>query len=246
MKTLSIIIPAYNEARRLPRTFQLLKTALEGGVFQAVELKEILIVDDGSTDQTREVAESGKAILPFIRLVPVNLNQGKGNAIHTGLKEATADWCLIADADSATPWNQFERLIQACAPNGEMKIPISMGSRDLPESDVRTKQSWVREHMGRTFNFIVRVITQLPYRDTQCGFKLIYKKSITSLLPKLRVKRFAWDVEFLMFARAQGLSIQEVAVVWEHQDASSVSPIKDSVEMLLRVIEMRIRVWFGP
>jgi hypothetical protein len=119
---------------------------------------------------------------------------------------------------------------------------IAIGSRDLPESDVRTKQSWIREHMGKTFNAIVRLITGLPFHDTQCGFKLIEKNKVASFLSLLTVKRFAWDVEFLMFARKNNLKITEVPVTWEHQEASRVHPIKDAFEMLCRVIEMRIRI----
>jgi dolichyl-phosphate beta-glucosyltransferase len=98
--------------------------------------------------------------------------------------------------------------------------------------------------MGKTFNFIVRLITRLPYRDTQCGFKLIERSAIQKFLPLLEVKRFAWDVEFLMFARSYSLPIVEVPVTWEHQDASRVNAVKDSIEMLTRVVQMRFRLLF--
>ncbi len=235
MDTLTIIMPAYNEAARLPRTFDLIKHSISKGIFDSMELKEIFVVDDGSKDQTIEITEQFASSLPQLRLIKIYPNQGKGNAIHEGLKAATSDWCLIADADSATPWDQFLKLLKA-------QTPIAIASRDLPESDVRVQQSWVREHMGKTFNLIVRMITQLPYRDTQCGFKLIKRKSIQPFLSLLEVKRFAWDVELLMFARAYAIPITEVAVAWEHQDASRVNAIKDSFEMLMRVIQMRIRI----
>ena len=238
MQTLSLILPSYNEEKRLPRTFQLIDEAIQNGVFSGFDLKEILVVDDGSKDKTADVTKTHQSKQPLLKLVPVVPNQGKGNAIHVGLKTATSDWCLIADADSATPWNQFIKVKATTT-------PVAIGSRDLPESEVRTKQSWVRENMGKTFNFLVRMITGLPYKDTQCGFKLIHKPSILTFLPQLRVKRFAWDVEFLMFARAHHLAITEVPIAWEHQDASRVNPIKDSIEMLLRVIQMRIRILFS-
>jgi len=240
MQTLSIIIPAYNEEARLPRTFALLKHGIEGGAFGDLEIKEILVVDDGSSDLTKQVCENHqKLILPQLRCIPVFPNKGKGNAIHEGMKSAIGDWILIADADTSTPWDQAKKLWS------QIKLDqssIAIGSRDLPESDVRTKQSWIREHMGKTFNFIVRLITRLPYRDTQCGFKLIEKKRINIFIQLLQVKRFAWDVELLMFARKNKIKISEVPVTWEHQDASRVHPIRDALEMLLRVIEMRIRI----
>ena len=240
MQSLSIVLPAYNEEKRLPRTFDLIQKAITDGVFREVTLNEILVVDDGSKDRTADLADDYRKILQDhlqIRVLRVNPNQGKGNAIHLGMNEAQSDWILIADADTATPWNQFLKLKAA-------NTPIAIGSRDLPQSQVLTKQSWIREIMGKTFNLLVRLITQLPYRDTQCGFKLIDKKSILPFMDQLRVKRFSWDVEFLMFARAYHLTISEVPVVWEHQDASRVNPIKDSIEMLLRVIQMRIRIFF--
>lgn len=243
MASLSLILPAYNEEKRLPRTFQLIQEALEAGVFQACEIMEILVVDDGSKDQTIRVSESARAQLPQLRVIPVKPNQGKGNAIHTGLKAAKGDWCLIADSDSATPWDQFVRLWNAIQSQKE-KTHIAIGSRDLPESEIQTSQSWLREHMGKTFNLIVRLITGLPFKDTQCGFKLIERSSIQSFLPRLTVKRFAWDVEFLMFARASHLRTIEVPVVWAHQEESRVNKFKDSLEMLFRVVQLRLKIIF--
>ncbi len=239
MPSLSIVIPAYNEESRLPRTFDLLKQGMEAGVFAEFDLAEVLIVDDGSRDHTQAVCEQHRAILPQLKCIPVSPNQGKGNAIHVGIKASVGEWILIADADTATPWDQFLKLSKQAIQN---QSAIAIGSRDLPESDVRTKQSWIREHMGKTFNAIVRLITGLPFHDTQCGFKLIEKNKVASFLSLLIVKRFAWDVEFLMFARKNNLKITEVPVTWEHQEASRVHPIKDAFEMLCRVIEMRIRI----
>ena len=243
MKSLSLVLPAYNEEQRLPRTFHLLKEAIEAGIFRGFELKEILVIDDGSKDNTAKVTQDHQKIIPELKSIRIEPNQGKGNAIHTGLRQAVGDWCLVADADSATPWNQFKKLHLACG-NQEPHAQIAIASRDLPESDVRTKQSWVREHMGKTFNFLVRLMTRLPYRDTQCGFKLIEMKSVSKFLPQLRVKRFAWDVEFLMIARNYSIPIVEVPVTWEHQDASRVNAIKDSIEMLARVVQLRFRLLF--
>jgi dolichyl-phosphate beta-glucosyltransferase len=243
MDTLSIIIPAYNEASRLPRTFELLSNAIEAGVFSSLKLVEILVVDDGSSDQTIAITKAeidkGHPLAFLLRVIAVSPNAGKGNAIHTGLLRTSADWCLVADADSATPWDQFTKLQIATH-----KVPIAIGSRDLPESDVRTRQSWIREHMGKTFNLFVRLITGLPFNDTQCGFKLIRHSAVVPFLAILRVKRFAWDVEFLMLAKEFGVAVKEVPVAWEHQDASHVDPIKDASEMLARVIQLRLRLLF--
>ena len=244
MKSLSIILPSYNEAKRLPRTFELLASAKKEGVFSDVNLTTILVVDDGSKDETATTAEKARSILPEIQVHRVLPNQGKGNAIHEGLKNSNTDWCLIADADSATPWDQFLKLWKKTDQNSSAMTPIVIGSRDLPESDIQTSQSWIREHMGKTFNFIVRLITGLPFKDTQCGFKLIHRSSIQSFLSQLQVKRFAWDVEFLMYARNRKLKIAEVPVSWAHQDDSHVDPLKDSSEMFFRVVQLRFRLLF--
>ena len=243
MKTLTIVIPAYNEEKRLPRTFELLSRAIAENVFQLVDLKSILVIDDGSNDQTLSISEAGKTLLPQLKVISVKPNQGKGNAIHTGLTATETDWCLIADADSATPWNQFIRLFQKCYQNDDQIAAIAIGSRDLPESELEQKESWIRETLGKTVNLAVRLLTGLPFRDTQCGFKLIHIPSAKVFFPSLQVKRFAWDVEFLMFAKSWKLKTIEVPVMWSHQEGSRISTLKDGMEMVFRVIEMRLRLW---
>jgi dolichyl-phosphate beta-glucosyltransferase len=242
MKTLSLVLPAYNEAARLPRTFELLEKAKAEQVFSGVDLKEILVIDDGSKDNTAAVSENARARLPEIRVVRVRPNQGKGNAIHVGLREAQSEWCLIADADSATPWNQFIKLKEACLRDSETLCEISMGSRDLPDSHRAVRQSGLRENLGRLFNLAVRLVTGLPFKDTQCGFKLLHRPSLLRFLPLLKVQRFAWDVELLLFAMKARLRIREIPVDWEHQEGSRISPLKDGIEMFLRVLQMRFRV----
>lgn len=237
MDTLSLVIPAYNEEKRLPRTFDLIQRAIAEGDFSQFQLIEIIVVNDGSKDGTSKKTQEFQSVNNLARLVDIQPNQGKGNAIHEGLKAAQGAWVLVADADSATPWNQIKKL--SARMNSHQ---IVIASRDLPESNVAVKQSWIREHMGKTFNFLVRMITGLPFKDTQCGFKLIHRSSIAPFIHLLNVKRFAWDVELLMFAKQNGIPIAEVAVTWEHQEASRVHPIIDATEMLLRVIQMRIRL----
>jgi dolichyl-phosphate beta-glucosyltransferase len=246
MKTLSLILPAYNEAARLPRTFELLQAARREGVFSEWKLEEILVVDDGSKDETASLSRAANANLPELRVIPVTPNQGKGNAIHEGLRASRSEWCLIADADSATPWAELLKLKSACEKDGARRAEIAMGSRDLPGSERTIRQSGLRENLGRLFNLAVRLLTGLPFKDTQCGFKLIHRPSIQRFLPLLQVKRFAWDVEFLLFAKKAGLRVSEIPVTWEHQEGSRISPIKDGIEMMLRVIQMRIRILLTP
>lgn len=242
MKSLSLILPAYNEAKRLPRTFELIRKAMGDGAFEGFQLEEVLVVDDGSQDETSALTERERSHLKVLRTIRVEPNQGKGNAIHVGLRQARGEWCLIADADSATPWGQLAKLKAACWGQGKQLAEIAMGSRDLPQSHRAIRQSWIRENLGRVFNFAVRLLTGLPYRDTQCGFKLLHRPSTLPFLELLEVRRFAWDVEFLLFAKKAGLRISEVPVDWEHQEGSRISPLWDGLEMFARVVQMRIRI----
>ncbi len=246
MHSLSIIVPAYNEEARLPATLELIKAAKDKGIFSSVELREVWIIDDGSRDQTAQIAKNFTPSLPELRVHSVAPNQGKGNAIHAGLHLAQSEWCLIADADSATPWDQFLPLSKACFDQSSPGAAIAMGSRDIEGSLRKERQSWIRENLGRLFNHAVRWITGLPFKDTQCGFKLIHMQSVRPFLRLLRVKRFAWDVELLLFAKRADLTMVEVPVIWEHQEGSRINPLKDGIEMFLRVVQMRIRIAFLP
>lgn len=240
--TLTLVLPAYNEASRLPRTIKLLGDALAQGAFGPLTVTEILVVNDGSTDNTAAVVELSRKELPLLRLVNVTPNRGKGFAVRRGLKEASADYILIADADSATPWVMAKVLADAAL---QANVPFVIGSRGLKTSDIVVRQSFAREYMGRTFNLLVRLITGLSFKDTQCGFKLLKSTEAKTLLPLLQVDRFAWDVEFLMRAERANFKAVEIPITWEHQDASRVHPIRDSLEMLWRLIQLRLRISLG-
>jgi dolichyl-phosphate beta-glucosyltransferase len=233
MKSLTIIIPCYNEEKRLPKTFNLLKKSIDSGNFSGINLKTIMIVDDGSKDNTVNLATNEKD-LP-ITLIKVGINQGKGNAVYTGLKAAETDLCLIADADSATSWSDFKKLLN----ENNQGFSIVIGSRKLEDSVVESNIIF-SQIMSKVFSALVKLITGLNFKDTQCGFKLIDRKSIQNVLPNLIVKRFAWDVEFLMFTKH--LPTKEVGVNWVDIEGSTVSPIKDSFEMLKRILEIRLRL----
>jgi glycosyltransferase involved in cell wall biosynthesis len=246
MQTLAILIPAFNESLRLPHTLELIKLSKSKGIFEPFALTEVWIIDDGSTDSTSEVAHRFQAELPELRVLTLPQNQGKGGAIHEGLLKVQAEWCLIADADSATPWDQFQVLLRASSTSGSMTADLAMGSRDLPGSIRSQRQSSIRENLGRLFNLAVRWTTGLPFKDTQCGFKLVRMNAIRPWVPLLQVRRFAWDVELLLFAKRAGLKILEVPVIWEHKEGSRIHPLKDGIEMFLRVLQMRLRMAMLP
>jgi dolichyl-phosphate beta-glucosyltransferase len=242
---LSIVIPAFNEEMRLPHTLETLgaliaRSDLRMGPHALVASEvEVIVVDDGSSDRTAQVAKELGRRFPVFKVISFAANRGKGAAVRQGLLEASAPWILFADADMSTPWTELGKLAER---QSALSLDIAIASRALPESEVRVHQSFSRERMGKTFNWIIRQLTRLPFPDTQCGFKLFHREKIAKILPYLQIDRFAWDVELLLLASRRGLKIGDVAVRWDHKEASRVRPIFDSMEMLISVIKMRLRL----
>ncbi len=237
MKTVSVVIPAYNEEKRLPPTLQKLGELIESKSFAPFQVTEVIVVDDGSKDQTIAIAGQHGRNLPAFKVVESGRNFGKGHAIHLGMRAATQDFILIADADMSTPWTELNHLASRLEVS---QADISIGSRDLKDSQITVRQSWIREHLGKCFNVFVRLSTGLPYKDTQCGFKLFEKTKLQRILPRLKVDNFSWDVEILLEARRDHQKIVEVPVEWAHVDESRVHPVKDGLRMLTTVIKLRI------
>jgi dolichyl-phosphate beta-glucosyltransferase len=240
-KELSIVIPAYNERTRLPPTLLALLQAEKEGVLAPAELREIVIVDDGSKDGTLQAIPAPVHERGLLRTVRLERNSGKGAAVRRGLAEARGEWVLVADADMATPWTQLRVL---CARQAESGSQIVIGSRGLRDSALLRRQNPVRETLGKLFNRFIVLLTGLRFKDTQCGFKLIHRPSVEPWLGRLAIDRFAWDVEFLMRAMKSGLRICEVPVVWSHQDGSSVRPLRDGIRMVVDFTRIRLRMLF--
>jgi glycosyltransferase involved in cell wall biosynthesis len=216
---LSLVIPAYNEAARLGKT---LRTAFEYLNAQASE-SEIIVVDDGSTDETAQVAAqsfadfSGRTSSHIIRL-PVN--RGKGHAVRAGLLAARAPVALFSDADLSTPLTETPKLV---APIRAGEYDLVFGSRALDRSLIGTHQPWRREQSGRVFNLVMRLATGLPFWDTQCGFKAFRMDVCRPAIEAGRIDRFGFDVEMLYVAHLAGLRLHERAVRWNDVAGSKVS-----------------------
>ncbi len=238
----SIVIPAYNEEKRITGTLEALKQFVEflkSNKQFSIEIKEVIVVVDGAKDRTADVTKVYQNQVPQLKVIEYQPNQGKGHAVHTGMKNSTSSWILISDADNSTDWKELIKLTKSIQENFAQ---IAIASRDLEKSKVTRHQSFVREFMGKTFNWILRTITSLQFRDTQCGFKLVNRNSIQKFINDLSVNRFAWDVEFLLFAKTFKLQVNEVAVEWQHQDDSRVRIIHDSLEMLFTVIKLKFKL----
>lgn len=241
MATLSIVIPAYNEETRLPALLDALKQEADAAAGAAgLELLEVLVVDDGSTDRTRAILEAGTA--DDARLTPVlefDRNRGKGAAFAAGVRRARGDWVLLADVDLSTPLSELTKLTAATAAGAD----IAIGSRNV-EGAIVERGPLHRKVLGNSFNTIVRGLTGLRLHDTQNGFKLFPTDAAKRLLAEQSCPGFSFDVELLMRADRAGLEIAEVPIIYQHDARSSVRVGSAGAGMLRDVLGLvwRIRV----
>ncbi|NQU09700.1 glycosyltransferase family 2 protein, partial [bacterium] len=205
---------------------------------EIVERCEVLVGDDGSQDDTAAVVAAAAERDPRVRLIRFEINRGKGAAVRAGMLAAAGTVILFCDADLSTSLDAIEPALAQVA-RGEADVVI--GSRALPGSDLPLRQSWIREHLGQTFNRFVRAISRLPYRDTQCGFKLFSRAAAGQVFSRARIDGFAFDVEALVIARQQGLRISELPVRWVNSPDSRVGLLVHPAQMLRDLV--RIGWW---
>ncbi len=216
MDSLSIVIPAYNEEKRLPTSLDQVVPWL---CARTPRLAEIIVVDDGSTDGTAALVEDYARTHPMVRLVRNPGNQGKGYAIRNGMLAARAEWILYSDADLSTPIEEADKLYAMAR---ERNASVAIGSRALDRSLVSVHQPLFREYSGRFFNLVMRLLTGLPFDDTQCGFKLFEKNAATLIFSRQILNGFSFDVEDLYIARQCGIRVVEVPVRWANAEGSKV------------------------
>jgi dolichyl-phosphate beta-glucosyltransferase len=213
-RSISIIIPAYNEEKRLPATLEKVRDYL---CRQSWEFSEILVVDDGSRDATCDVARHAN-----VRVLANPGNRGKGYAVRHGMLEAKGDWALFSDADLSAPIEELDALWNAA---GRENASLAIGSRAVDRSLIGVRQPLFRENIGRFFNVLMRVITGLPFHDTQCGFKLFETRAAREIFRRQRLDGFGFDVEVLYIARHLGYKCLEVPVHWNDVAGTKVSPL---------------------
>lgn len=233
--SLSIIVPAYNEAHRLPPFLQRTVAYLN----QRGLSYEIIVVDDGSEDQTAQAVERLALQSPRVRLIQLTCNRGKGAAVRRGMQAARGTWQLFTDADGATPIEELTRLESALADGADLAI----GSRALAARDPHytVRARWHRSLLGTVFNAIVQRLGVRHIADTQCGFKLFCRSVAQDLFSVTCVDGYAFDLELLYIARQRNYRIAEVPVNWIDQPGSKVRPWRDGYVMLRELLAIRKR-----
>lgn len=236
----SIVIPAYNEAARLPRALEKIRAYLLESKLDA----EILVVDDGSTDATAQVVLDADLNWPgelrAVRLVSNGENRGKGYSVRHGMLEAQGRIALFTDADLSAPIEEFGKLLAAL-----QNADVAIGSRALDRRMITVHQSRLREIAGIIFNKFVRLLIGLPFEDTQCGFKAFVMDRARVIFRQQRIERFGFDPEILFLAKRHGLRCVEVPVLWAHDPATKVNVYMDSVQMFLDLLVIRWNAILG-
>jgi len=233
---LSIIIPAYNEEKRLGPTLEHIRAYLATRPFglEPHEI-EVVVVDDGSVDGTAPVVQNYTDRFHSLRLVSNGINRGKGYSVRHGMHEARGRIALFADADMSLPIEEAEKLLSAIGEGND----IAIGSRAIQRSLMETHPPLTRRIAGAVFNFLVRLLIGLPFHDTQCGVKAFVLDRCWTIFDSQRVERFGFDPEILFLAQRQGLKTAEVAVRSSHDPASKVRVLRDGVTMFLDILRIR-------
>lgn len=235
--TLSVIIPVFNEERRIGGTIE----AIHAHLVRAGIDYEAIAADDGCEDRTAAVVlQLGEAGFP-VRFLPAAKHRGKGAAIRRGAMASRGDLVLITDADLSTPISEFDRLLQELRRGAD----IAIGSRGLSSSQLVVRQPIFRELSGRAFNLLVRTLLLPGIWDTQCGFKLMRGSTARGLFRECRIDGFAYDVELLAFAVRAGCRVAEVPVSWAHNADSRVSVGRDALGMFRDLLRITVRTWTG-
>jgi glycosyltransferase involved in cell wall biosynthesis len=231
---LSIIIPAYNEGQRLGRGLSRIREYFAGQPVGIAGI-EIIVVDDGSTDDTAQIAQQWARDIPSLRLVSNGKNRGKGFSVRHGILEARGRVAIFTDADLSSPIEESAKLLTAIHAGND----VAIGSRALDRSLISVRQSRFRESAGIIFNSFVRLFTGLPIHDTQCGFKAFVRERCGAVFEQQRIERFGFDPEVLFLAQRHGLRTAEVPVRWAHDPGTKVHMIRDSLLMLGDLVYIR-------
>jgi dolichyl-phosphate beta-glucosyltransferase len=230
---LSLVIPAYNEARRLPNTLRELHDYCGRWAFSF----EIIIVVEPGTDETLALAQANTKTFPQLKVIGNPIHRGKGFAVRTGMLASAGELVFFTDADLSTPLYEIDRALAVF--EADRDVQVIVGNRQHPNSQIVRHQSWMREHMGKTFNTLVRGLAGIKIRDTQCGFKGFRQVAARGIFERQKTDGFSFDVEVLLLAKALGFKIAEMPVHWSNSPDSKVRVVSDSIKMLRDVAFVR-------
>jgi len=235
--TVSIVIPAFNEAGRIGNSLR----RIDAFVRQRASFVEVIVVDDGSTDSTTEIV--GRSKTANLRLICNPGNRGKGYSVREGVRAASGEYVLFVDTDLSAPIEEAGKLLDVAL---SQDAPIVIGSRNVDRRSIETHQPWFRELGGFAFNFAVRGLLRLDFRDTQCGFKLFHRQRTQGIFDCLTTFGWGFDPELLFLAKRAGLRVREVSVRWgHHAKGSRFSPVRHGPRMFADLLRIRWQVLTG-
>lgn len=233
----SIVVPAYNEQARIGATLEQILDHLRAQQWNA----EVVVVDDGSRDDTLEILNRFAREHPHVRVLQNPGNQGKGYAVRNGMLSARGEVLLFTDADMSSPISEASKLFAAL----ERGADVAIGSRWLDPSLQFQRQSLQRQALSRLYNIFLRIVLWFPYRDTQCGFKAFTRRAAEMIFPQQRVTRWGFDPEILFLAHRLGLKVAEVPVRWGHDEGSKIHPVRDGLRMAADALKVRWNAMAG-
>jgi dolichyl-phosphate beta-glucosyltransferase len=233
----SIVIPAYNESKRIPATLEAVIACIRSNGWFA----EVVVVNDGSRDSTAQVVRDFAARAPEIRLIENPGNRGKGYSVRNGILHAFGEIVMFTDADLSAPMEEAQGLFDAIAQGAD----IAIGSRWLERQRQTIRQPFYRRFFGRCFNLVTRMVMNVPFADTQCGFKAFTRPAAQTVFQLQTIERWGFDPEILFIALKRGYKIKEVPVSWAHDERTQISYLKDGARMLQDLAQVRWNALLG-
>jgi glycosyltransferase involved in cell wall biosynthesis len=233
----SIVIPAFNEKARIPATLEAVLHCIRDRQWKA----EVIVVNDGSTDSTAQIVRDFARSAPEVRLMENPGNRGKGYSVRAGLLAAQGEVVMFTDSDLSSPIEEAALLFAAIAEGAD----IAIGSRWLESNRQTQRQPLYRQFFGRCFNLVTRMVMNLPFADTQCGFKAFTRQAAQTVFQLQTIEGWGFDPEILFIAGKRGLIVKEVAVTWAHDERSRVSYLRDGLKMLRELASIRFKAFCG-